>query len=155
MFSILEKILKPYMKKVLPLITLLAFALAFVRCSETISESSVAPKSLEIEPYSIQKVEVKPEFPGGNMAMISWLAKQIEFPEKARESDLHGGKVVVSFIVDVDGQVKQVKIEKSIGELFDHQAIEIVSQMPLWTPGMAEGKKVPVKMMLPIRYELR
>lgn len=140
------------MKKIRLLFSGLALVFMLTNCAEPPAEK---PQNTAIVPYDIQKVEVKPEFPGGNMAMISWLAKHVEFPDKARENDLPGGKVVVSFIVDVDGKVKQVQVEKSIGELFDNQAVEIVSQMPLWTPGKAEGKNVPVKMMLPIRYELR
>jgi TonB family protein len=97
-------------------------------------------------------VESQPGFPGGFNNLSMYFQKKFLYPEDARKNNIKGD-VIVSFTVDVDGQVKNPKIIKGLGYGCDEAAIELVKNMPDWIPGQQLGKPVPVIFKLPIRYE--
>ncbi len=97
--------------------------------------------------------ETMPEFPDGNKAMYSFIANEIRYPSPAVENNV-AGKVYVSFIVETDGRISNIKVIKGIGSGCDEEAIRVVSLMPNWKPGMKEGKKVRVSTTIPFTFEL-
>lgn len=101
-----------------------------------------------------EKVEVMPEFPGGKEGLFKYMTTAIKYPEDAEAKGIEG-KVIVSFTVDTDGSVTDIKRLRSVHPSIDEQAVEVVSSMPKWTPGEQDGKKVKVKMNLPIVYKLK
>ena len=100
-----------------------------------------------------EKVEVMPEFPGGKKELFNYMIAKIKYPNDAEKAGVEG-KVMVKFVVDVDGSIVNVQAKNSVYPSIDKQAIEVVSSMPKWTPGMQDGKAVKVEMVLPIAYKL-
>ncbi len=99
-------------------------------------------------------VEDMPEFPGGMNAMMSYLGDNITYPEAAKEEGVQG-RVFVSFVIEKDGRVTNVKLLRGIGGACDEEALRVVSEMPRWKPGYSEGKAVRVAYNLPIKYSLK
>ena len=64
------------------------------------------------------------------------------------------GKVIVSFYVDVDGSIADVTVERGIGFGCDEEAVRVIKSMPNWNPGMSRGRKVKVRMVLPVTFKL-
>ncbi|MCD4772627.1 MAG: TonB family protein [Bacteroidales bacterium] len=99
-------------------------------------------------------VESMPKFPGGEGAMNKYLGKNIEYPQMARESGIHG-RVYVTFVVETDGRVTDIKILRGIGGGCDEEAVRVVKNMPKWNPGKQRGKPVRVQFNLPIKFTLQ
>lgn len=110
-----------------------------------------ATKDIEGEIFTI--VENMPEFPGGNMALEAFLAKNIVYPDKAVKYDIQG-IVYVSFVIDKEGYVRNVKILRGIGGGCDEEAVRVVKLMPKWKPGTQNGKPVNVLFNMPFTYSL-
>ena len=102
---------------------------------------------------AFEHVEKMPVFPGGDMAMMEFLSKNIKYPVEAQKKELQG-RVVVSFVVEKDGSLSDVKVAKSVDPQLDEEALRVVKSMPNWTPGMHNGKTVRVKYYVPITYRL-
>jgi periplasmic protein TonB len=98
-------------------------------------------------------VEEMPLFPGGEQALLKYIARNIEYPTIAREKGVEG-KVYVSFVIDEAGNVIDTKILRGIGSGCDEEAIRVVNSMPKWTPGKQDGKNVRVHYNLPINFHL-
>ena len=95
--------------------------------------------------------EVMPEFPGGPQALMDYLKANVIFPKIAEEAGIQG-KVVVSYVIDVDGSVTDVKVVQSVHPALDKEAMRVVKNMPKWIPGKQDGKAVQVKYSLPINF---
>lgn len=100
-------------------------------------------------------LEEPPAFPGGDPALFSYLKKNVLYPESVKEI---GGKglVGVSFIIDKEGYVTGVKIIRGCGYTeLNNEAMRVIKNLPQWTPGKQQGRPVKVRMILPIRFELK
>ncbi|MCD4789197.1 MAG: energy transducer TonB [Bacteroidales bacterium] len=98
-------------------------------------------------------VEAMPTFPGGDVARIKYLNENIKYPQMARESGIQG-RVFVTFVVEKDGRVTDVKIMRGIGGGCDEEAIRVIKNMPKWVPGKQRGKPVRVQFNMPILFKL-
>lgn len=96
-------------------------------------------------------VDDQPEFPGGTFALLEYLRENIKYPADARENNIQG-RVIVSFIVDTLGNIKDAEVVKSIYPSIDKEALRVISAMPAWTPGKDKGKLVNVKYTIPISF---
>jgi len=108
------------------------------------------PEPVE-EPLTI--ADQTPEYPGGQEELFAYLGNHIKYPETAQKQEIEG-IVYVSFIVEKNGQINEVKVLRGIGGGCDEEAIRVVSDMPNWKPAMHDGKPVRVVFNLPIRYRL-
>ena len=99
-------------------------------------------------------VEEMPSFPGGEAELFKYLGKNIKYPEMANSAGI-SGVVYVTFVVDKDGKIKDVKVLRGIGGGCDEEAVRVVKNMPAWKPGKQRGKSVTVQYNLPIRFTLR
>jgi len=97
--------------------------------------------------------EIFPEFPGSEKAMLSYLSNNIKYPQEARRNGI-SGIVFVNFIVDENGKVTAVECLRSPHQLLTEEAMRVIKTMPTWRPGMQGGKKVKVKMSLPVNFRL-
>ena len=89
-----------------------------------------------------KNVEVKPQFKGGESAMMEFIAKNVKYPQAAIDATLQG-KTIVGFVVRKDGTVSDVHIKKSSGHaVLDKEAMRVVKTMPAWKPGKQKGKLV-------------
>lgn len=99
-------------------------------------------------------VEDMPAFPGGEAEMRKYLGKSIKYPQMAQDAGI-SGTVFLTFEVDKDGKIKDVKVLRGIGGGCDEEAIRVVKAMPQWTPGKQRGKPVRVQFTLPVKFTLR
>ncbi len=99
-------------------------------------------------------VENMPEFPGGEAAMYKFIGKNIVYPRMAKESGI-SGRVYVTFVVEKDGSVSDVKILRGIGGGCDEEAVRVIKAMPRWNPGKQRGKPVRVQYRMPIKFTLQ
>ena len=102
----------------------------------------------------LEKAEVMPQFPGGDQAMMDFVAKNVQYPKEAMEKGI-SGRVFVSFIVEKDGSISETEIVKGIGGGCDEEAVRVVKAMPKWKPGKEKGKPVRVSYMMPIFFKLQ
>ena len=86
----------------------------------------------------------------GGMASIG---KKVQYPRIAREMGIQG-VVYVGFIVDPEGKVIEPKILKSVAKPLDEEALRVITKEVKFTPGYYQGKAVPVRMVLPIRFRI-
>ena len=98
-------------------------------------------------------VEEMPQFPGGLSDMLKYISKNIQYPTTAKENGVQGS-VVVSFIVERDGSLSDVKVRKGLIPSLDNEAIRLINSMPKWNPGKQNGVKVRVKYTVPVIFRL-
>lgn len=105
------------------------------------------------EPPIFTVVEDMPKFPGGNKAMYAFLGENIKYPDVAKQEG-YQGKVFVTFVVEKDGSVSNVKLVRGVHESLDKEAMRVIKIMPKWEPGTQRGKAVRVQYTLPIKFTL-
>jgi TonB family protein len=116
-------------------------------------EVSKTPKAQVDQNIPFVVVEDMPEFPGGREAMLPWIAQNLKYPQTARQQKIEG-TVQIIFVVSSEGKVGEVVALRSDNQIFNEEAIRVVSSMPLWKPGSQNGKKVNVYYMLPVEFKL-
>jgi TonB family protein len=99
-------------------------------------------------------VREMPSFPGGEVARLKYLARNLRYPAQAAEEGIQG-TVYVSFVVKKNGNLADIKILKGIGGGCDDEALRVVKKMPTWIPGAQNGKNVPVLYTLKVDFRLR
>lgn len=109
-------------------------------------------ESGEAEIFTV--VEESPSFPGGDLERIKFLQDNIRYPQMARESGIQG-TVYVTFVVEKNGAVRDVRILRGIGGGCDEEAIRVINAMPNWHPGKQRGKPVRVQFNMPIKFTLQ
>jgi len=134
------------MKKLILMTVMAVFCLTTAKAQKTI----VSQKNQKV----FEIVEQMPEYPGGMMAMMEFLQKNMKYPADAEKQKVQG-KVMVSFIVETNGSISDVKVMKNAFPSLDAEAIRVVKAMPRWTPGKQKGKVVRVHFSLPITYRLK
>lgn len=107
----------------------------------------------EIDPV-VYIPELMPQFPGGMEALRKYLRKEMKYPKKALYGGI-SGRVNLSFVVDKEGNISDVKVEHGLGGGCDEEAVRVVKAMPKWKPGKMGDKKVRVKYYLPIDFKLK
>lgn len=100
------------------------------------------------------QLDSSPEFPGGTMALLQYLASNINYPQECREQKIQG-RVLVTFIVNKEGSLESLEVVKSVHPALDAEALRVISAMPAWKPGTQWGKPVRVKYTLPVNFRLR
>jgi protein TonB len=107
-----------------------------------------------VAPTIFSHVEVPPQFPGGDKAMMQWLYDNIKYPTIAQEQGIQG-RVVLRFVVGPDGSVDKVEIQRSLDPSCDKEAVRVVKKMPKWIPGKQNGNAVYVYYTLPVLFKLQ
>lgn len=131
------------------LATLSVLVLLFVANTNATAQNKKATNDKVLE-----KAEVMPEFPGGEQAMMQFVADNVKYPQEAMDKEI-SGRVLVSFVIEKDGSIGDVKVVKGIGGGCDEEAVRVVNAMPKWKPGMDNGKPVRVSYMMPIVFKLQ
>jgi len=107
----------------------------------------------EAEPIFVV-VESMPSFPGGTSELMKYLYKNLRYPLLAKETGIQG-KVFVTFVVEKDGSVTDVRVLRGIGGGCDEEAIRVVENMPSWIPGRQRNIPVRVSFNLPVKFKLQ
>ena len=117
---------------------------------EKVEEGTASQK----EETVYQVVEQMPMFPGGMLAAMEFLGKNMKYPVAAQKAKIEG-RVIVQFVVDKDGSISRTKVVNSVSPELDAEAIRVVNMMPKWNPGKQRGKEVPVMFTMPITFRLQ
>lgn len=126
------------MKKILLIfLFLVSFQLVSAQDSTSVSKE---------KPFNFSGVDVKPEYPGGASEFYKFIGKNYKIPYVKGLN----GKVYVSFVIEMDGSVVDIKVFKDIGYGTGDEAIRVLKLSPKWTPGEQNGKKVRCMYTLPI-----
>jgi protein TonB len=110
------------------------------------------PKEEETKVFDV--VEQMPSFPGGPSALMQYLASNIKYPVVAEENGVQG-RVIVTFVVEKDGSITDVRVVKSVDPSLDKEAQRVVKSMPKWIPGKQNGSAVRVKYTVPVTFRLQ
>ena len=94
-----------------------------------------------------------PQFPGGKEKLREFLSKNVKYPVECEASGITG-RVVVGFVVEKDGKVTQVKLDRSSDPAFNMEAYKVMKKMPRWIPGKVGDEPITVKYKLPITFRL-
>lgn len=105
------------------------------------------------QPLNFRIVQQMPEFPGGGSAFIQWLTRQLRYPPLAQSQRIQG-RVVVSFIVNKDGSIADVKLEKSVNALLDREALRVIRMMPRWKPGVHNNQPCRTMVAVPVVFKI-
>ena len=98
--------------------------------------------------------EIPPSFPGGDWKLEKFINKNLKYPQKAWDSNVQG-RVVVSFIIEKDGSLTEIKVVRSLSSDTDEEALRIINKSPKWIPGKQAGQPVRVLFTLPILFSLK
>jgi len=117
-----------------------------------VKEIEISEVEPEIEkPYTW--VEEMPSFIGGDIELINFLVDNLQYPEIAKRAGVEG-KIILTFIVDKSGKIKEVEVLKGIGAGCDEEAMRVINSMPNWNPGKQNGKPVITKINIPVVFKL-
>jgi len=112
-------------------------------------------EAVEEEEIPLAIVEEKPSFMGGDEnTFTKWVHERIIYPEVAKENGVQG-RVVLTFIVDADGYVKNVTVLRGVDPSIDKEAVRVVSSSPRWKPGGQRDRNVRVRYNFPLNFQLR
>ncbi len=103
--------------------------------------------------YANNAADVKPLPVGGAQGWMSYLQKNLVYPEDARHQHI-SGKVQLSFIVEKDGSISDITIEQSAGHGFDEEAVRVLQQSPVWQPGIKDGQPIRIRYRLPVNFQM-
>ncbi len=98
-------------------------------------------------------MEKMPEFPGGASAFMKWITENVKYPQSARDRKQEG-RVVVSFIVDVEGNINDLKLEEASSATMGTMVLSVMRRMPKWEPGVQGGRVCATMVKVPINFEL-
>ena len=99
-------------------------------------------------------VDQQPSFPGGTNALNTFIASNLKYPVVAQENGIQG-RVVVKFIVEKDGSISNVEVDRSVYPSLDNEAMRVIKNMPKWIPGQINGKAVKVECSYPFVFQLQ
>lgn len=104
-------------------------------------------------PLNFRIVEQLPEFPGGMSAFVKWLTDNLRYPPMAQQQKIQG-RVVVSFIINRDGTISNIKVAKSVHPMLDREALRVARMMPNWAPGKENNKPCRTLFAIPIEFKI-
>jgi protein TonB len=107
----------------------------------------------DTEVYDVVTIETQPNFPGGMDKFYAYLRKSVKYPPMAAERNTQG-KVFLSFVVEKNGELTDIKVDRALGDGTDEEAIRVLKASPRWTPGIQNGRAVRVKYNIPITFTL-
>lgn len=124
---------------------------------EIIIPQEEGPAVIEEKPEEIfVSVEEMPTFPGGEEALMKYLAKNIQYPAMEKDAGVQG-TAYVYFVIDKDGKVQNAEIKRGVkgGPGLDKEALRVIKSMPNWKAGKQNGRPVLVSFTLPVKFVLR
>ena len=136
-------------------VMMLTFSSATIAKNEAVisSEKTVLPPQQK-DNRIFTEVENAPNYPGGVDKFYKFLQQNIKYPAEARNKKVQG-KVFVSFIVEKDGSLSDLKIIRDPGAGCGNEALRVMKLSPKWNAGVQNGHKVRVQYTLPISFTLR
>ncbi len=109
----------------------------------------ITSKKEDTQVYTV--VEQMPSFPGGENALLKYIAEHIKYPSVALEQGVQG-KVMLRFVVEPSGQVGEVQVLKSLDPYCDREAKRVIQSLPKFIPGKQQGRAVSVWYICPVQF---
>jgi len=134
-------------------ISIMAYAGGAETAQKTINLSQVGIDQNDTKVYDYVSIETQPGFPGGMQNFYAYLKSSVKYPAEAVKNNTQG-KVFVSFVVEKDGKLTDIKVERKLGSGTDEEAVRVLEESPKWNPGIQDGKAVRVKYNIPISFTL-
>lgn len=110
-------------------------------------------EEVKVDEEIIDFPDVEATFPGGAAALQKWIGENVQYPQTSIEMN-EQGKVYLSFVVEPDGSITNIAVERGVSNDLDKEAKRVVRKMPKWSAGEAKGKKVRTRCRLPINFTL-
>lgn len=101
--------------------------------------------------FDFVALEFPPNYPGGMANFYKLIANNIKYPEAAKKNNIEG-IVLVSFIIEKNGTLSNVEVQRGLGYGTDEEAVRVLKLSQKWSPGTQKGKAVRVKYNLPIKF---
>lgn len=114
----------------------------------------IETEQVKVAEEIIEFPDVEASFPGGAAALKQYIRDNVVYPEMAMEMN-EQGKVYLSFVVEKDGAITNIKVERGVSSDLDREAKRVVRSMPKWVPGETKGKSVRTKCSLPIVFVIQ
>ena len=102
---------------------------------------------------NLKSMQKYPEYPGGQNKMYAYLTKNLKYPVKAKKDGIEG-KVYLSFNVQKDGTLTDIKVMKGLSAETDDEALRVVKSLPRWNPGLNNGRPVTTRYQMAINFTL-
>lgn len=118
--------------------------------AQNVEPAALPPNAEDNSIYNTSGIEVKPEFPGGLNEFYKYIGKNYRTPNVKGLK----GKVFVTFVIEKDGSLTDIKVIRDIGLGTGEEAIRVLKECPKWIPGEQNGQKVRVMYALPISIQL-
>lgn len=118
-----------------------------------VNENPAPVQAAVADDEPLKVVEVKPQYPGGEKALLECLSRNVRYPESAKNENKQGF-VVVQFVVGKDGKVNSPKVIRSVSPDLDQAAVDAVMKLEAFSPGLMDGKPVSVYYALPVSFKL-
>ena len=141
------------MKKIIELLLLIIILAYYSFSNQAFSQIDSKSKLTDTLIYDFDKVDSKPDFTGGEQARIKFLQMNVKYPKIALEEGIQGN-VYISFIIEKDGSLSDVKILRGIGGGCDEESLRVIKLMPKWIVGKKNGDLVRVRFNLPLKFTL-
>lgn len=126
---------------------------AVLQVTQRVADEPVAAPKPEVENKIFEVVEQQASFPGGEAALFRYLNDNLKYPAVAQENGVQG-RVTVSFVVERDGSITDLKVERGVDPSLDREALRVVKGMPHWIPGKQNGNTVRSRFRLPVTFRL-
>jgi protein TonB len=115
----------------------------------------VEEKDVVERPIDFMLIEDKPTFMGGDFnTFTKWVGNRLKYPEEAATNGIQG-RVILQFLIDTDGSVKNVVVVRGVDRMLDAEALRVVSMSPKWKPGMQRGVPTKVLFTFPLIFQLQ
>lgn len=123
-------------------------------CNTTEPVDTIRPIDNNTRPLAgvVRMNRVEPQFPGGKESLLQYLKDNRQYPADAVEEGIEG-RVIVSFYVETDGSLSEIKVVKSLSPSLDSEALRLVKSMPKWIPGKVNDKARRMKYSIPVIFK--
>ena len=138
------------MRRFLLLVTVM---LSVMSVSVAMADNSATKEIDEVVWEELWVEEARPQFPGGQLALMEWIKQNKVYPQEAIAKGIEG-RVIVKFTIEEDGTVTNGKILRGVDPLLDNEALRLVSIMPKWSPRRFAGKDIRTMYNLPVLFKL-
>ena len=123
--------------------------------AEKADDNTPAPVAVDMadNPLNFRIVEQLPEFPGGMSAFVKWLTDNLRYPPVAQRQKIQG-RVVISFVINRDGSICDLKVAQSVNPILDNEALRVARMMPRWKPGIDKNRPCRTLFAIPVEFKL-
>ncbi len=132
---------------------LLVLSFIFVHTLSAQTDSLPTASTDTSKVYEAFDVDKPPVFPGGENEMLKFIAKNIQYPQLAREKGTQGS-VICEAVVEKDGRLSNIRIYRDIGDGCGGELVRVIGLMPVWEPGEKQGNQVRVRQVIAARFKL-